>query len=92
MNLDHDHLERVARFAGYCTAVDEDDAPLADASVDLKPSAAIRFKTPDAPAPRTTALALIGPSPSTARWLMTTYVTQAYRGAQNLIGSRGAHA
>ena len=89
MNLDD--LERAARFAGYCTAINEDDAPFVDAAVDVKPAAAIRFQTPDAPAPRT-ALALTGATSTTARWQLTTYVAQAYRGAQNLLGTRGAHA
>jgi hypothetical protein len=90
-----DHLERVARAAGYATALDEDDAPFVDARDDVKPSAAVRFKTPDAPAPRQASTALArtdATRPGSARVIVTSYVGHAVRGLQSLIGTRGAHA
>jgi hypothetical protein len=89
-----DHLERAARAAGYATALDEDDAPLIGESVELKPAAAIRFKTPDAPAPRkATALVVLGERrATTTAGVVTGYVGQALRSVQSLVGVRGAHA
>jgi hypothetical protein len=93
MNLDHlEHLERVARAAGYATALDEDEAPFVDARVELKPAAAIRFKTPDAPAPRKALAVTLQAQPNAARAVVTSAVNQAVRSVQTLIGTRGAHA
>jgi hypothetical protein len=92
-----DHLDRLARAAGYAAVPEDDDAPLL-----LKP-ASVRFATPDAPAPRaavavTSSTAanlgrsnqLVSDAAAATRTAMTFYVGTAIKTAQTLVVGRRA--
>jgi hypothetical protein len=85
-----DHLEHVARMAGYA-AVPEEDEAVAEAARERRTTLGERLRSPDAPAPRRTAPASTAVTvPVTAA--VQTYVTGALRTAQGLIGTRNATA
>lgn len=84
-----DHLEHVARMAGYAAVPDEEDA-IADEARERLATLRERLRTPDAPAPRRSAVTTALAEPFTAT--VSTYVSGAIRSAQGVIGVRGATA
>jgi hypothetical protein len=89
------HLEELARLAGYAAVPDEDDAP---EPVSHRATLTQRLMTPDAPEPRAAtaivpvAQAGVAGSAAPARVALTSYVSGALRTAQGMIGSRSATA